>query len=111
MNVSITAVLVGLAIGAFVVSLLALFFVYSRPYRRIRDFRALALGYFLLPALTIGGILLVNRACVYLHVGAKSSARDYSVGAFAVSFVVGMISTIVSELRWQKRIRSHINSN
>jgi hypothetical protein len=104
MNSSLLAVLLGLVIGASVVGALTLFFVFSRPYRRIRKFWSLALGYILIPALSVGSILLLRRACDYFHIEARSSAHDYALYAFSISLLIGMIMIILSELRWRKRI-------
>jgi hypothetical protein len=99
MSIALTAALLGLVFGATFVAALALYFVFSRPYRRVRNFFAIAFGNLLIITLSIGSIILLQKS----HIQARSLWDDADF-YFAISIFFGMVMIIRSEMKWRKAV-------
>jgi hypothetical protein len=99
MSIVLIAALLGLFFGATFVAALALYFVFSRPYRRVRNFFALAFGYLLIITLSIGSIIWLQKS----HIHARSLWDDADF-YFAISIFFGMVMIIRSEVKWRKAV-------
>lgn len=103
MSTTLIAALLGLVFGTTWVAALAFYFVFSRPYRRVRNFFALAFGYLLIGTLSIGGISLLQKSCDYLNIQGRSLWDDADF-YFAISIFFGMIFIIRSEMQWRRAV-------
>ena len=93
---SMVAALVGLAFGMACSGVIAGYFVATRPYRKVRNLFAIGLGYVVISASVVGGLLLLLGAVLH------SSHKDFATFAFAVTLAVGVAMTVWREFLWRK---------
>jgi drug/metabolite transporter (DMT)-like permease len=98
------AILLGLGLGVLAACVLALFLVFSRPLRRVRNPLVLGLGYLVVGASGIGSLVALLMICDRFGVGRNDPQHYNALYAHAISYGCGVFGSGWGEVAWRKSV-------
>jgi hypothetical protein len=101
---NLEAILLGLFFGSLTGLVVATFFFFARPLRRMHGKLSILLGAALMGGSVIGSIILLAVIGDRFGVGPRSDKHYFSLYAFTLAFGVLMALTLRADLKWRKSI-------
>jgi len=104
MNVTLTLIISGFAVGFASGGMIWLYMLLSRPSRKIRNRIVIHVGQVFVGICGIGGLLLVQALEQRLSIERRSSPHDALLYAYVFGLLCVFVFTLRGEFRWRRSV-------
>jgi hypothetical protein len=105
MNVTLTLITSGFAVGFASGGLIWLYMLLSRPYRKIRNRIVIHVGQAFVGISGIGGLLVVQELEQRFSIERRSSSHYALLYAYVFGLLCVVVFTLRAEFRWRRSVR------